>query len=179
VVRVHPDPPPGCLLACNPRAIPAHRRCGAVAQLGERLPCTQEVSGSIPLSSTTLCALAGYRGARDGGSAASDALERGIVCAWAGLRNRSLTRQRCKCDSEPMVRGRTGVCGRKPGPRGRAGAIGDECMCVWYAHIQRVKRMYISGVDRESGADRVTGRRFRYMVKRTSAYGGCLGSWRR
>ena len=26
---------------------------GAVAQLGERLPCTQEVSGSIPLSSTT------------------------------------------------------------------------------------------------------------------------------
>jgi hypothetical protein len=26
---------------------------GAIAQLGERLPCTQEVSGSIPLSSTT------------------------------------------------------------------------------------------------------------------------------
>ena len=26
---------------------------GAVAQLGERLPCTQEISGSIPLSSTT------------------------------------------------------------------------------------------------------------------------------
>ena len=25
---------------------------GAVAQLGERLPCTQEVSGSIPLGST-------------------------------------------------------------------------------------------------------------------------------
>ena len=25
---------------------------GAIAQLGERLPCTQEVSGSIPLSST-------------------------------------------------------------------------------------------------------------------------------
>ena len=25
---------------------------GALAQLGERLPCTQEVSGSIPLSST-------------------------------------------------------------------------------------------------------------------------------
>ena len=28
------------------------RSCGALAQLGERLPCTQEVSGSIPLSST-------------------------------------------------------------------------------------------------------------------------------
>ena len=27
---------------------------GAIAQLGERLPCTQEVSGSIPLGSTTL-----------------------------------------------------------------------------------------------------------------------------
>ncbi len=29
---------------------------GAIAQLGERLPCTQEVSGSIPLSSTILFA---------------------------------------------------------------------------------------------------------------------------
>ena len=27
---------------------------GAVAQLGERLPCTQEVSGSIPLGSTII-----------------------------------------------------------------------------------------------------------------------------
>lgn len=30
------------------------RLYGAIAQLGERLPCTQEVSGSIPLSSTIL-----------------------------------------------------------------------------------------------------------------------------
>ena len=29
---------------------------GAVAQLGERLPCTEEVRGSNPLSSTLLCA---------------------------------------------------------------------------------------------------------------------------
>ncbi len=29
---------------------------GALAQLGERLPCTQEVSGSIPLGST-ICSL--------------------------------------------------------------------------------------------------------------------------
>ena len=28
------------------------RSCGALAQLGERLLCTQEVSGSIPLIST-------------------------------------------------------------------------------------------------------------------------------
>ena len=30
------------------------RSCGALAQLGERLLCTQEVSGSIPLVSTIL-----------------------------------------------------------------------------------------------------------------------------
>jgi hypothetical protein len=27
-------------------------KSGAIAQLGERLPCTQEVNGSIPFSST-------------------------------------------------------------------------------------------------------------------------------
>ncbi|CAI8849790.1 hypothetical protein EMIT0P260_390001 [Pseudomonas sp. IT-P260] len=39
-VRICPDPP---ILY------------GAIAQLGERLPCTQEVSGSIPLGSTINC----------------------------------------------------------------------------------------------------------------------------
>ena len=29
-----------------------HKSCGGLAQLGERLPCKQEVSGSIPLIST-------------------------------------------------------------------------------------------------------------------------------
>ena len=35
---------------------------GAIAQLGERLPCTQEVGGSIPPGSTMLSSLmeAGY-----------------------------------------------------------------------------------------------------------------------
>ena len=40
------------------RATQSHEkrpRIGAIAQLGERLPCTQEVSGSIPLSSTIHC----------------------------------------------------------------------------------------------------------------------------
>ncbi len=32
--------------------LPDHLKHGALAQLGERLPCTQEVSGSIPLGST-------------------------------------------------------------------------------------------------------------------------------
>ena len=30
---------------------------GAIAQLGERLPCTQEVNGSIPFGSTTFTQL--------------------------------------------------------------------------------------------------------------------------
>ena len=38
MVQIHPDPP----------------ITGAIAQLGERLPCTQEVRGSIPRSSTIL-----------------------------------------------------------------------------------------------------------------------------
>lgn len=32
---------------------PSKTRLGIVAQLGERLPCKQEVIGSIPFSSTT------------------------------------------------------------------------------------------------------------------------------
>ncbi len=51
IVQVHSDPPTHhSLLSCSNKVI-----CflyGAIAQLGERLPCTQEVSGSIPLSST-------------------------------------------------------------------------------------------------------------------------------
>ena len=42
MVRIHPDPP-GL----------QQRRTGAVAQLGERLLCKQEVVGSIPSSSTS------------------------------------------------------------------------------------------------------------------------------
>ena len=33
--------------------ISAHRRQGAIAQLGERLLCKQEVAGSIPAGSTS------------------------------------------------------------------------------------------------------------------------------
>ena len=42
MVQIHPDPPVGCSFFD-----------GAVAQLGERLPCTQEVRSSILLGSTT------------------------------------------------------------------------------------------------------------------------------
>ncbi len=38
------------------------KNCGAIAQLGERLHGMQEVSGSIPLSSTKILTLAEKRG---------------------------------------------------------------------------------------------------------------------
>ena len=45
MVRIHPDPPtdtrPG-------------KKAGAIAQLGERLLCKQEVTGSIPVGSTRI-----------------------------------------------------------------------------------------------------------------------------
>ena len=41
MVRIHPDPP--------------SFRDGAIAQLGERLLCKQEVTGSIPVGSTSKC----------------------------------------------------------------------------------------------------------------------------
>ena len=43
MVRIHPDPPGFAVRSKN----------GAVAQLGERLLCKQEVVGSIPSSSTS------------------------------------------------------------------------------------------------------------------------------
>ena len=42
MVRIHPDPP----------TIREPVRAGAIAQLGERLLCKQEVTGSIPVGST-------------------------------------------------------------------------------------------------------------------------------
>ncbi|VXC97654.1 conserved hypothetical protein [Pseudomonas sp. 9Ag] len=45
-VRICPDPP--IVMGCG-RSVD-----GAIAQLGERLLCTQEVSGSIPLGSTII-----------------------------------------------------------------------------------------------------------------------------
>ena len=43
MVRIHPDPP-------TIREATPH---GAIAQLGERLLCKQEVTGSIPVGSTS------------------------------------------------------------------------------------------------------------------------------
>jgi hypothetical protein len=52
MVRIHPDPPP-IGDACWPATKGVSRSVGAVAQLGERLLCKQEVIGSIPFSSTS------------------------------------------------------------------------------------------------------------------------------
>ena len=65
MVRIHPDPP-GCEMArsranrdadvykayTRRRATKSGEARGAVAQLGERLLCKQEVIGSIPFTST-------------------------------------------------------------------------------------------------------------------------------
>ena len=50
MVRIHPDPP------TKPRA-GATKSGGAIAQLGERLLCKQEVTGSIPVGSTSSSAV--------------------------------------------------------------------------------------------------------------------------
>ena len=46
MVRIHPDPPSDTR--------PGFGRFGAIAQLGERLLCKQEVTGSIPVGSTRI-----------------------------------------------------------------------------------------------------------------------------
>ena len=50
MVRVHPDPP--AIVRRGRAQGSTGRGVGAVAQLGERLLCKQEVIGSIPFSST-------------------------------------------------------------------------------------------------------------------------------
>ena len=45
MVQIHPDPP-------NFRNRVVETEQGAIAQLGERLLCKQEVTGSIPVGST-------------------------------------------------------------------------------------------------------------------------------
>jgi hypothetical protein len=51
MVRIHPDPPPVFDSRGTRRA--RRMRDGAIAQLGERLLCKQEVTGSIPVGSTS------------------------------------------------------------------------------------------------------------------------------
>ena len=88
--------------------LPGRKSLGAVAQLGERLPCTQEVSGSIPLSSTTPppVVAVGVRGAHGGkfsgiGGEDESRLERlsvrTVAAVWVLRPEGSLTRW--KCDS--------------------------------------------------------------------------------
>ena len=72
MVRVHPDPPDPDFLA------------GAIAQLGERLLCKQEVIGSIPIGSTSFPPR--FNGPCDVRCAHSSAMP----IAWAHRRPRSL-----------------------------------------------------------------------------------------
>jgi hypothetical protein len=55
MVRIHPDPPGSASSKiAGPPSPGSYQEFGAVAQLGERLLCKQEVVGSIPSSSTSL-----------------------------------------------------------------------------------------------------------------------------
>jgi hypothetical protein len=70
MVRIHPDPPTN-----TRREAPEFQQLhGAIAQLGERLLCKQEVTGSIPVGSTRNRHEA--RGTR--GNQQSISLQRGI-----------------------------------------------------------------------------------------------------
>ena len=51
MVRIHPDPPTDS--RGPPREAKKQNDGGAIAQLGERLLCKQEVIGSIPIGSTS------------------------------------------------------------------------------------------------------------------------------
>ena len=62
MVRIHPDPPSDTRPGSNGfrgRHVSAH---GAIAQLGERLLCKQEVTGSIPVGSTRFFAECSVKG---------------------------------------------------------------------------------------------------------------------
>ena len=52
MVRIHPDPPTDS--RGPPREAKKQNDGGAIAQLGERLLCKQEVTGSIPVGSTSI-----------------------------------------------------------------------------------------------------------------------------
>src|SRR5438067_9355934 len=86
MVRIHPDPPTnraglGPDYGFRSPEVVDRRAKGAVAQLGERLLCKQEVIGSIPFSSTNrLC--------RRTHSSAFMKSQRGsrqayVVCLWS------------------------------------------------------------------------------------------------
>ena len=55
MVRIHPDPPSDTRHGSNGFQGFIVRAHGAIAQLGERLLCKQEVTGSIPVGSTRFC----------------------------------------------------------------------------------------------------------------------------
>ena len=56
MVRIHPDPPTDARHRIEMVfAVVVFPPTGAIAQLGERLLCKQEVTGSIPVGSTSPC----------------------------------------------------------------------------------------------------------------------------
>ena len=64
MVRIHPDPPTKSYGSDQSEALSGKAKAqGAIAQLGERLLCKQEVTGSIPVGSTRFHELSAKRNA--------------------------------------------------------------------------------------------------------------------
>ena len=188
MVRVHPDPPPIRFSLGNGSSshrVHVMRGCSSAGRVpalhagGQRFdPAQLHQFWWFPSAGDAARGAGGARGEgeREASSAASGPGS-GVVCAWAERPGRFFNKARRKCDSEPGARARARVgtegCGRR-----RVCGGNRRCMCVVHTHMASQAHVDIRR-NRESGAERVTGRQFRYMVKRTSAYGGCLGSWRR
>ena len=160
MVQVHPDPPPA-------------QAPGAVAQLGERLPCTQEVRSSILLGSTNFQSSRRRRGPILNNSETCSRIviqcnnnaggrlpfgAGGMYASWCdaplfvflpkrrGALRRQMRYQNLTMACQPLSeRCRRSALGRKSLP----------CRAAWPR----------SALD--------------YMVKHESAFGGCLGSQRR
>ena len=134
MVQVHPDPPPA-------------QATGAVAQLGERLPCTQEVRSSILLGSTNKAPAASFFNN-------SEICSRIVIQCNDNAGNRlpngkpSGGRTRCV-----LARFRiAGSPGDETKSNGRVGLYGQAIKCIWWMPWQLKAMKDVVACDKPRGA---------------------------
>ena len=162
MVRIHPDPPPN------------RSTGGAIAQLGERLLCKQEVIGSIPIGSTSIAI---HRGnSSEARVRASLVLPRSIdrlLFNNLGLKVKLFSsrgvRSVCTCERWRL----TGLCIASCLTGLTAGGCTNLSVRVTCSVVMPWGTLPC-GALRSKGA-----RQQGYRVKRISACGGCLGNDRR
>ena len=140
---------------------------GAIAQLGERLPCTQEVCGSIPHGSTN-CFVSN------------------LVCEWSEMsflccclkkadfwfiQNRSLIIWKCDRSKNDWF---VTFTGNESAEVKFASSSEFSANCYSFTHISHIFCLFLCSGNTIQQTN-ILG----YMVKWISAYGGCLGSQRR